>query len=417
MDRIEERSQIYQEPTMNLLQESRNIYEQKAWNKRWTTLVILAFIALLGLLGVGFDYLMAKGGMVQTIGVPFIVYLVGSTLINFVDGMSRRFSFFVPEAERHFDLTIEEENRKVYLWLSKFSVVCIFFLLEAAMWGAPPVQIQLFHSEHAFHIGTVAAFVVGAVAAFSTLQWGAYSILRSLGAAFADPSNDCDRELLNIVDELKIAAGIPPPDVYVLQDNAPNAFAVGRSPKHASIVVTQGLLDLLDRDELQGVIAHEMSHIKNYDIRLKTVITALFGSVMLFSDGARRYTFFSGIPKANMPGIRGVSRGVLTILWIVTLLAAPVIARMFVVLVSRHREYLADASGAGLTRNPLGLAKALAKIEKATTPDSTLRRSVAHLCIIDPVDKPVNSKEGFFADLFATHPPTQKRILFLNAMA
>jgi heat shock protein HtpX len=402
---------------MNLLQESRNIYEQKAWNKRWTTLFILSFIALLAFLGIGFDYLMAKGGTVQTIEAPVIIYLVGSLLINFVEGISRRFSFFVPEAERHFDLTLEEENNKVYLWLFKFFAVCLLFLLEFAAWGAPPVQVQLFHSEYAFHIGTVAAFVVGAIAAFSTLQWGAYSILRSLGAAFADPSNTCDRVLLNVVDEMKIAAGIPCPDVYVLQDNTPNAFAIGRSPKHASIVVTQGLLDLLDRDELQGVIAHEMSHIKNYDIRLKTVITALFGSIMLFSDGARGYTMFSRIPKANVPGIRGVFRVILTILWIVMLLAAPVIARMLVGLVSRHREYLADASGAELTRNPLGLAKALAKIEKATTPDSTLRRSVAHLCIIDPVDKPVNSKEGFFADLFATHPPTHKRILFLNAMA
>ena len=402
---------------MNLLQESRNIYEQKAWNKRWTTFVILTFIGLLGLLGFGFDYLMTRGGTVLTIGVPVIIYLVGSLLISFIDGMSRRFSFFVPEAERHFDLTLEEENRKVYLWLFKFSAVCIFFLFEFTAWGTPPLQIQLFHTEYAFHIGTISAFVVGALVAFLTLQWGAYSILRSLGAAFADPSNDCDRELLSIVDGMKDAAGIPRPDIYVLQNNAPNAFAIGRSPKHASIVVTQGLLDLLDYEELQGVIAHEMSHIKNYDIRLKTVITALLSSVMLFSDGARGYTMFSGIPKANVPGIRGVFRVMLTMLWVAALVAAPVIARMLVVLISRHREYLADASGAELTRNPLGLAKALAKIEKAATPDSTLKRSVAHLCIIDAVDKPVDSKESFFADLFATHPPTQKRILFLNAMA
>ena len=402
---------------MNLLQESRDIGEQKASNKRWTTLVILAFVGLLGLLGAGFDYIMAKGSTVQTIGIPVILYLVGSFLINFINGMSRRFSFFVPEEERHFDLTLEEENRKVYLWLLKFSIVSVFFLLEFAASGAPPLQVQLFASHYAFHIGTIAAFVVGAIGAFSTLQWGAYSILRSLGAALADPSNDCDRELLTIVDEMKDAAGIPAPDVYVLQNNAPNAFAIGRSPKHASIVVTQGLLELLDREELEGVIAHEMSHIKNYDIRLKTVITALFGSVMLFSDGARGYTFFSGIPKTNVPGIRGIFHVILMMLWIVVLLAAPVIARMLVVSVSRHREYLADASGAELTHNPLGLAKALAKIERGATSDSAIRRNVAHLCIIDPVDKSVNSKKGIFADMFSTHPPTEKRILFLNAMA
>jgi heat shock protein HtpX len=305
----------------------------------------------------------------------------------------------------------------VYLWLFKFWMLSILILLEMAAWETPPVQIQLFHFENTFRIGTVVAFVAGAIVALSTLHWGAYSILRSLGVALADPSNACDRELLDVVEEMKIASGIPRPDVYILQDNAPNAFAIGRSPKHASIVVTQGLLDLLDREELQGVIAHEISHIKNYDIRLKTVITALFGSVMLFSNGARRYTMFSGIPKANLTQIRGMFRLILTILWIAALLAAPVIARMLVVLVSRHREYLADASGAELTRNPLGLAKALAKIETAAEPDSTLKRNVSHLCIIDPLDKPLKSKESFFADLFATHPPTQKRILFLNAMA
>lgn len=404
-------------PAMNLLQESHNIYEQEAWNKRWTTLIIFVFIALLGLLGAGFDYLIAKGGAIQTIGVPVIIYLAGSLLIKFINGISRRFAFFAPDAERDFDLPIEAENLKVYLWLFKFVIVCMIILFEMAVWETPPVEIQLFHFENTFRIGTAAAVLIGAVVALSTLHWGADSILHSLGVASADPSNECDRQLLDIVDEMKLAAGIPRPDVYVLQDNAPNAFAIGRSPKHASIVVTQGLLDLLDRDELQGVIAHEVSHIKNYDIRLKTVLTALFGSVMLFSDGARRYTMFSGIPKANLSGIRGAFRLILTIVWVAALLAAPVIARVLVALASRHREYLADASGAELTRNPLGLAKALAKIESAAEPDSTLKRNVSHLCIIDPVNKPVKTKEGLFANLFATHPRTGKRILFLHAMA
>ncbi|HTX18889.1 MAG TPA: M48 family metalloprotease [Bacteroidota bacterium] len=402
---------------MNFLLESRDIYEQKARNKRWTTLVILVFIALLGLLGAGFDYLIAMGGTIQTIEVPVIIYLAGSLLIKFVNGISRRFAFFAPDAERDFDLPIEEENRKVYLLLFKFTIVCMVILVEMAVWETPPVEFQLFHFENTFRIGTMAAFVIGAVVALSTLHWGADSILHSLGATHADPSNDREHQLLDVVDEMKIAAGIPAPEIYVLHDGAPNAFAIGRSPKHASIVVTQGLLDLLDRDELQGVIAHEMSHIKNYDIRLKTVITALFGSVMLFSDGARRYTMFSGIPKANLAGLRGMFRPILTIVWVAALLAAPVIARMLVVLVSRHREYLADASGAELTRNPLGLAKALGKIQSAAEPDSTLKRNVSHLCIIDPVDKPLNSGENFLGDVFATHPPTQKRILFLKSMS
>lgn len=275
--------------------------------------------------------------------------------------------------------------------------------------------LGLFEDGFYFPLGTLLAVAVGTGMAISSYINGAKSVLASTGAVPADPGNPSDRTLINVVDEMTIASGLPRPQVYIVNDEDPNAFATGRDPEHSYIVVTQGLLDTLNREELQGVIAHEMSHIRNFDIRLMTVVAAFVGSIILLSDGTRRSVRFGG-----GTGRRGRSKdggGILIILWIVAIVLAPLITQMMAMLVSRKREYLADASGAELTRNPLALASALRKLENASTPTASIKRGAAHLCIVDPLERNINSKEGFAAELFGTHPPLEKRVLALHAMA
>ena len=226
------------------------------------------------------------------------------------------------------------------------------------------------------------------------------------------------RQLDNVVDEMAIAAGLPLPPIYIVPDDDPNALATGRGPGHSSIAVTRGLLDDLHREELQVVVAHEMSHIRNLDVRLMTIVAALVGGIALLSDWARRGTLRGGFRTRRDDGDRGPAFGVVFFaIWLVAIILAPIIARALAMLVSRKREYLADASGAELTRNPLGLARALEKIDGAVAPTVAINRGSAHLCIADPLGSQVNLKEGFWADLFASHPPMSARIAALRAMA
>lgn len=273
-------------------------------------------------------------------------------------------------------------------------------------------------SEQFFPIGTAAALVVGFGSSFWSLQRGAKAVLNSTGAVPVDETNPQHKQLVNIVDEMTIASGLPRPAVFVIPDPDPNAFATGKNPQQSAIAVTQGLLDSLNREELQGVIAHEMSHIRNYDIRLMTVIAALVGAVLLLSDWARRTMMYGGRKRRNQNSKDGGQLGpILLIVWIVGLILAPIVSQLLAMAVSRKREYLADASAAELTRNPLGLANALRKIDAAVAPTASIKRGAAHLCIADPLGKKVNAKEGFVAELFGTHPPIEKRIMALQAMA
>lgn len=271
-----------------------------------------------------------------------------------------------------------------------------------------------------FPIGTVIALVFGSVSAAWSLGSGAKAVLSSTNAVPADPNIPAQKQLLNIVDEMSIASGLPQPQVYVVPDPDPNAFATGKDPEHSSIAVTQGLLDSLNREELQGVVAHEMSHIRNYDIRLMTVIAAMMGAILLLSDWARRGLFWGGGGKRKSRS-GGSGGGPLTLillaLWIIGVILAPIISQLMAMAVSRKREYLADASGAELTRNPLGLVHALQKLENASAPTASIKRGAAHLCIVDPLGRKMNAKEGFAAELLGTHPPMDKRIIALEAMA
>lgn len=298
-------------------------------------------------------------------------------------------------------------------------IMCVFVLFIALLGLGFDMYLQGGVLPGQFlPVGTAAALAVGFGSSFWSLQRGAKAVLASAGAVPVDETNPQHKQLLNIVDEMTIASGLPRPAVYVIPDPDPNAFATGKNPQESSIAVTQGLLDSLNREELQGVIAHEMSHIRNYDIRLMTVIAALVGAVLLLSDWARRMMMYGGGKKRDRNSKGAGQLGlILLIVWLVSIILAPIVSQLLAMAVSRKREYLADASAAELTRNPLGLASALRKIENAAAPTASIKRGAAHLCIADPLGKKVNTKEGFVAELFGTHPPIEKRIMALQAMA
>jgi heat shock protein HtpX len=279
-------------------------------------------------------------------------------------------------------------------------------------------------------LGTVAALVGGSGTAAYGYFRGGQAVLAStkavdLASAIAASPDRLDlRQYQNIVEEMAIAAGLPPPAAYVVADPDPNAFATGRDPGHASIAVTEGLLRLLNREQLQGVVAHEMSHIRNADIRLMTLVAALVGTVALLADWAARgwrLGMFRGSPvgsrrNGNDKGGRGAVVAALMVVWILAMILAPLIARILALFVSRTREFLADASAAELTRNPGALADALERIEAQGTPTASMKMGSAHLCIADPLGRPANEGHGVWANLMATHPPMRERVAALRGM-
>ena len=217
--------------------------------------------------------------------------------------------------------------------------------------------------------------------------------------------------LYNMTENLCIAAGMPLPKIHLINDDAINAFATGRDPKHASIAVTTGALQKLENEELEGVIAHELSHIKNYDIRLMMIVIVLVGIIALLADWFLRFRLFGGRKSDNDGG--GQIGAIIMIIGLILLILSPLIAQLIKLAISRRREYLADASGSLLTRYPEGLARALEKIEKDPGILDHANNATAHLYIANPF----KGGKKFFAGLFSTHPPIEDRIKKLRAMA
>ncbi|KKQ74070.1 MAG: Protease HtpX-like protein [Candidatus Woesebacteria bacterium GW2011_GWB1_38_5b] len=216
--------------------------------------------------------------------------------------------------------------------------------------------------------------------------------------------------LFRTVENLTIASGLPMPKIYIIDDTAPNAFATGRDPKHASIAFTSGILSKLNKLELEGVTAHELSHVGNFDTRLMAVVSILVGTVALAADFFLRMAFYSRRDRNREGG-----SGIFLALGIVMAILAPIIAMLIQLAISRKREYLADASGTLITRNPDSLADALLKISKDTEPLEVANKATAHLYIVNPLK---NRKDaiGWFAGLFNTHPPIEERVKKLRAM-
>ncbi len=219
-------------------------------------------------------------------------------------------------------------------------------------------------------------------------------------------------ELFRIVENLCIGDGLPTPRIYIINDPAPNAFATGRDPKHSVVCVTSGILQILDKSELEGVIAHELSHVKNYDIRLMGIVAILVGFIAIASNLFTNQLWFGGV--RNDREDRGNAQSLFLIIGIVLAILSPIAATLIQLAVSRKREFLADASGALLTRYPQELANALEKLSKSPYSVKTANNATAHLFIVNPF-KGKNTKQ-MFTSLFDTHPPIEERIKILRSM-
>jgi heat shock protein HtpX len=258
------------------------------------------------------------------------------------------------------------------------------------------------------------AFGLGFLLTLGAWFGGDRAVLAASGAKPLDPSAGAEElQLDNIIAELSIAANIPKPKIYVIDDTALNAFATGRDPQHASIAVTKGLMAKLDREEMSGVIAHELSHVRNFDIRYSLLVAALVGSLALLSDMLLRFAMFGGAGRRreNEKGGGGLQIIVL-FLTIILAILAPIAARMVQLAVSRQREYLADASGVELTRNPQGLERALAKLAGDKEVLEVATKATAHFYIVNPVKHFETRAAGFMA----THPPLTDRINRLRTL-
>lgn len=222
------------------------------------------------------------------------------------------------------------------------------------------------------------------------------------------------RALYNAVENLSIASGLPKPKVYVVDDPAPNAFATGRDPKHAVVAATTGLLNILSESELEGVIGHELSHIKNYDTRLMGVVAILAGSIAIIADFFLRSLFWGGI--GGRDNNRSGGNAIFLVLGIIAAILAPIAAMLIQFAVSRRREFLADADGALLTRYPEGLARALEKIASDRHKLKHASNATAHMYIENPFKTDSKKKASFLVNIFSTHPPFEERVRILRKM-
>jgi len=239
--------------------------------------------------------------------------------------------------------------------------------------------------------------------------WYSDKIVLSISGAMPIEAND-NQDLYRLVENLCITAGLPIPKIYIIDDLAPNAFATGRDPKHAAIAVTSGLLQRLNRSELEGVVAHELSHIGNRDILLSTIVVILVGFISLISDLFLRMSLFGGRSRDD----ENKSGGFLMLIYFAVMILSPVVGMLIHMTISRKREYLADASGALLTRYPEGLASALEKISEFPLSMTKASKATAHLYIASPFKG--KDAAGFVAGLFMTHPPIEERVQILRGM-
>jgi heat shock protein HtpX len=268
----------------------------------------------------------------------------------------------------------------------------VFGLLIAngEMWGA--------------YLGLGIAGVLAIVQALVAWFAGAKIALAISGAKEIDPNDPRYRQLYNVVEEMRIASGLPMPKIHVVHDPSPNAFATGRNPETSHVAVTTGLLEVLNREELQGVIAHELAHINNRDILFQTVVGIMVGMIAILSDLALRVLIFGGGRGGDR---NGQAQIVMLIVGIAFIILAPIFAQLVRMAVSRQREYLADATGAQFTRNPEALASALQKISGAPAPLSKRSHGTAHMWIVDPYRVGLQANAS---GAFSTHPPIKKRI-------
>lgn len=292
---------------------------------------------------------------------------------------------------------ILEEVRKNKI--SSFFIVSIFIVV---------ITVGLYTVFTAFDFGPF-AIILAMLFSFISAFFSYYNSDKIvLGISGARPATkEQDFLLSEVLDGLCIASGLPRPKLYVIPDSSPNAFATGRNPENAVVCVTTGLLEKLDKYELQGVIAHELAHIKNYDILLSTVVTVFVGLVVILSDILTRFMFFRNSSKDSNSN----SNAILYLVGLVFLILSPIFATLMQLAISRKREYLADSTSVEFTRNKEGLISALKKLSADTTPLEVANKSTAHLYIVNPLKSTKTVKRS---SLFSTHPPIEDRIAKLQ---
>jgi len=269
-----------------------------------------------------------------------------------------------------------------------------------------------------FPVLMVAALLFAGVQSLVSYYSGASLVLLSVHARPLTADTAKHAMVLDVINEMAIAARMPPPKPYLIDDPSPNAFATGRDPAHSVICVTQGLVDQMDREEIQGVIGHEMSHVADYDIRTMMMIAVMVGGIAMLSDFVYRWMFFGGFGgrRSSNNDRDNQSAMLITLAVIILAAVAPLFSQLLAMAVSRQREYLADASSVEFTRNPRALLRALEHIAKIESPLKGGTAGTAHLFIVNPREGLRDDNDGFFANLFSTHPPLSKRIARLQAL-
>jgi heat shock protein HtpX len=300
------------------------------------------------------------------------------------------------------DRISKNKRQSLFLMFGFFVFVLVFGYIVGYAWVGDPVGAIF---------GVFLALIAGTVSGLLTYFAGDKMVLAASRAK--EITHEDAPVLFNVVEEMKIASGLPMPKVYIINDSAPNAFATGRDPEHASVAVTSGLLEKLNRDELQGVMAHEMAHVGNFDIRYAMMVGILVGTVVLVSDFFLRSLWFGGgRRRGGGGGGGGYIQLIMIVVAILFAILAPIFARLLQMSISRQREYLADATAVKMTRNPKGLADALAKISGDNEVLEVANRATSHLYIINPV----KNFEKRAKSMFSTHPPIDERIAVLRAM-
>jgi len=256
------------------------------------------------------------------------------------------------------------------------------------------------------------ALIVSGISSFVGYYFSDQIVLGISGARPADRKRDF--LFYTVAENIAIGAGIPVPKLYVIADSAPNAFATGRDPAHAAVCATSGLLEKLNRTELEGVVAHEITHVRNYDTRLMSVVSVMVGLVALLGDWLLRATWFGGRRNDND---RDSGNSIFLVLGIVFAILSPIIGQLIQLAISRRREFFADAGSVELTRQPSGLISALTKISTDREPLEVANKATAHLYISNPFKSKKQGSVSWFANLFNTHPPIAERIKILKGMA
>jgi len=270
--------------------------------------------------------------------------------------------------------------------------------------------VWIFARAQGYGLDMIGLFLIlSGLGSFASYYWSDKIVLAISGARPADKHRD--REFYAVAENMALAAKLPMPKLYVIEDTAMNAFATGRDPKNGVVVATTGLLARLDRTELEGVVAHELAHIRNYDIRLAAVVSVLVGLIALLADLFLRMSMFGG--KRDRES--GSLQVVFLVLGFVLALLSPIIAQLIQLAISRRREYYADASAAQITKYPDGLIRALKKLSSDTEPLEAANKATAHMYIVNPL-KNHHDAVGMFAGMFSTHPPINERIKVLESM-